>query len=56
MLMTMTMTHAGDLESAIAAERESIEAGIAGGTLLTVSSEKTSDGGRRRAAAHGVQR
>ncbi|HKA96181.1 MAG TPA: long-chain fatty acid--CoA ligase [Streptosporangiaceae bacterium] len=35
----MTTTHAGDLDPAIAAERESIEAEIAGGTLLTAFAE-----------------
>jgi long-subunit acyl-CoA synthetase (AMP-forming) len=35
----MTTTHAGDLQPAIAAERESIEAEIAGGTLLTAFAE-----------------
>jgi hypothetical protein len=40
----MTTTRAGDLEPAIAAERESIEAEIAGGTLLTAFAETT---GRR---------
>jgi long-chain acyl-CoA synthetase len=35
----MTTTHAGDLGPAIAAERESIEAEIADGTLLTAFAE-----------------
>src|SRR5215468_893401 len=39
MVIAMTTTHAGDLEPAIAAERESIEAEIAGGTLLTAFAE-----------------
>src|SRR5215472_15704065 len=39
MVITMTTTPAGDLERAIAAERESIEAEIAGGTLLTAFAE-----------------
>jgi AMP-binding enzyme len=39
MVITMTTAHAGGLEPAIAAERESIEAEIAGGTLLTAFAE-----------------
>jgi len=39
MVTAMTTTHAGDLEPAIAAERESIEAEIAGGTLLPAFAE-----------------
>ena len=38
-MVTMTTTHAGDLEPATAAERESIEAEIAGSTLLTAFAE-----------------
>ena len=38
-MVTMTATHAGDLEPATAAERESIEAEIAGSTLLTAFAE-----------------
>jgi long-chain acyl-CoA synthetase len=39
MVIAMTTADAGDLEPAIAAERESIEAEIAGGTLLTAFAE-----------------
>jgi long-chain acyl-CoA synthetase len=39
MVIAMTKTHAGDLEPVIAAVRESIEAEIAGGTLLTAFAE-----------------
>ena len=40
-MITMTTTRAGDLEPAIAAARESIEAEIAGSTLLTAFAETT---------------
>ena len=45
----MTTTHAGDLGPAIAAERESIEAEIADGTLLTAFAETARRHGDRNA-------